>query len=445
MKLDDLRRGLDDAGRRPGIDLIDARAAVGAKSARRRRRSRQLLAVAATVIIAAIAIPIAVHESDPNRAVQVTTPSTAVVRRDAWAVIDKKDAGLGSLSSFSAIARTGSSLLLGGSRTLVITHPAPLPSQAAMWYSDDGLTWHDADVPASDTGAVHAVASSGGTALAIGSDDLGRSAFVWRSDDNGRTWKTVGRGEGLFGSPAPQMGRPFVDGLIHADGLWIASGGGSSGYAGVWTSKDGTQWRQVLDSKPGNPATAVGSVKVIDTGNGDLLAYAVNVVWKSRDGRTWSKPIVQTVPAPFSLGSIAPPGGIAFGLSELHGGPTPLLMREDASTQPTWFVARPFLSSFPHARVASVTCVGGIGGLWIAAGTSGSPNHPDAWVASSPAYWHSLPASLYGAPDGRPPSTVARSALSASFEAGSCSSERHRSSIASTPSTSRRSPNSSSD
>ena len=38
--------------------------------------------------------------------------------------------------------------------------------------------------------------------------------------------------------------------------------------------------------------------------------------------------------------------------------------------------------------------------LWIATGTSGSPNHPDAWVSLDGITWRSMPASLYGSPDG---------------------------------------------
>jgi hypothetical protein len=222
MRVDELRRGLDDAGRRPGIDLVEARAAVGAKSARRRRRNHQLFAAISVVVVAAVAIPVALMRDDPGSKISVAAPSA--VRSGDWTAIRKTDAGLVAGSSLATIASTDHSLLLGGM--------LPGGRGPAIWYSDDAFTWKEAAVPTGRPGSVHAIAASGSTVLAIGSDSFGRSPFVWRSQDDGRSWHSLANGGGIFGPPAPEMGRPFVDGM-NAYGMWIAFGGASSGYAGV--------------------------------------------------------------------------------------------------------------------------------------------------------------------------------------------------------------------
>jgi len=51
----------------------------------------------------------------------------------------------------------------------------------------------------------------------------------------------------------------------------------------------------------------------------------------------------------------------------------------------------------PGANVATVTRTHG---SWIATGSSGDPNHPDAWVSTDLTDWHALPKPLYGPPGG---------------------------------------------
>jgi hypothetical protein len=378
---------LDEAGSRRGIDLIEARAAVGAKTVHRRRRNRQLFAVATVAVIAAITVPVLLLREDPARTVRVAPQPIEEV--DGWAAIRKTTAGLDADASFSALSISGHSpysLLIAGYR------------QPTIWYSDNGLAWKPGEVPATTTGSVSAIATNGETALAIGTDGAGFGAgFVWQSEDAGRNWSVVANSDGLFGPAAAQMGRPFVSGLTDAFGMWIAWGGGSDGYAAVWTSSDGRQWQQVLDTKPGKPDTGVGGVNVVvDARNGHLLAYGGNVIWESSDGTTWGEPVIASVPKPFSLETIAPGDTLAFGENQLtHGQPTPLLRRADG--QQTWFVDPTFLAQFPDARVRNVTRWDD---LWIAAGTSGSPNHPDAWVSLDGITWRSMPASVYGSSDG---------------------------------------------
>lgn len=392
MKVDDLRRGLDEAGNRPGIDVVDALASVDARAARRRRRSRQLVGVAVATAIAAVAVPVAVLQRDPGTSVRVAPQP--IVRANGWALIQKGPAGLATSSSFYSLASTDKSLLLAGALPIHGHSPRTDDSwRPAIWYSDNGLTWQDAHVPATATGLVRAIATSGDTALAIGSDNVGR-AFVWRSDDDGRTWNTVTGFEGLFGA-----GSGFVSGLTNAYGVWIASGGGtrvygSGGRAAVWTSSDGRHWQPVFLSKPEDNLGGVNIV--VDARDGQLLAYSGNIMWTSGNGTTWSRRVVASIPDGFDLGAVAPGSTFAFGKNPLTGGqPTPLLRQ--AGGRQAWLVDPTFLAQFPGARVASVTREQD---LWIALGTSGSPSHPDAWISADGISWRSMPASLSHAAGG---------------------------------------------
>ena len=355
----------------------------------RRRLARRRIAAVAMVIAAVVGIgvPIALRDQ-PGPKVVSTRPSQAPVDDSSWQVHPKAAAGLGSGTSLDAVATTGHSLLLAGAR--------PVGSQrtwrASIWYSDDASSWHRAQVPTA-SGEVTALAASDTRALAIGTDGTGLSTFVWTSTDHGRHWKVLAHGARLFGEPAPQMGRPGVSALRYEHGTWIASGGGSSGYAAVWTSQTGNHWRQVLDSA--NVGVA-GSVDITNASNGQLFGYWVTTGWYTSDTNRWRSPVDLTLPDRLQLRTVAPGASVAFGEAlDLHGRPTPLLRSSDHGH--TWTVAPVFLTQFPDARVLTVTRTRG---LWIAAGTSGSPNRPTAWVSTDLTHWQALPASLYGTPGG---------------------------------------------
>ncbi len=175
--------------------------------------------------------------------------------------------------------------------------------------------------------------------------------------------------------------------------MWIASGGGSSGYAAVWTSQDGKRWRQVLDSAS---ARVAGSVDITNIGSARLFGYWVTTGWYSSSGSQWDSPVDLVVPDRLQLRTVAPGATVAFGDSiDVYGRPTPLLRSGDHGH--TWTVDPAFLTQFPDAQALSVTRTRG---LWVAAGTSGKPNHPDAWVSTDPTHWQALPAALHGTPGG---------------------------------------------
>jgi hypothetical protein len=314
-----------------------------------------------------------------------TSASTGAVTRAGWTLVPKVGAGLAN-TSLAAIASNGDALLLGGERV------DGLARHGAIFSSVDGLHWRETGRTKS-SGEVTTLAMDGNVALAIGTDDnhLGASTFIWRSDDAGRTWQTVARGNEIFGTPALQMGRPFLDDLVHFGGWWVASGGASDGYAGVWVSRNGARWRQVLATQ------SAGGLNLTQGPGRSLFAYSyADAGWQTTNPTKWGSPISITTPDRFFLSSVAPGASAALaGNFDRHGVPTPLLRSTDEAR--TWKPDGHFLADFPDAWGWTITRADG---RWIAAGASGVPNHPDAWISRDLRTWIRLPKSLYGSPGG---------------------------------------------
>jgi hypothetical protein len=361
-----------------------------ARVLRRRRRHAVIErgVIAAVVVAAIVAGVTVVLPDDTSRRVTttgtVTAPPPGTLTSGRWSQVPVAASGLPAGASLDSLVSTGDALLVAGG--------APDGGQwrSAIWRSTDGLHWSEAAAVPSRSGEVHAVAVDGQTVLAIGSAPAGVSNFVWRSMDDGRTWTPVMSGEGLFGTPAPQMGRPFVDGLVRAQGQWVAFGGRADGYAAVWVSPDGARWREVLGDN------GAGSVAVVRGASRSLFAYWVRTRWFTHRVTRWGQPQPVSLPGRLYLQSVAPDAAVAFGANlDRDGVPTPLLRSADHGH--TWSVDPGFLTVFPGAVVQTVHRTGAV---WVATGTSGSPNHPDAWISRDGHRWSALPHSLYGAPGG---------------------------------------------
>ncbi len=313
------------------------------------------------------------------------------ITEHGWSLVPKDVAGLDAGASFDALVSNGDALLLVGAQP-----SADDSTRASIWRSRDGLQWSESEHP-STTGTVTAVAVDGDTALATGGTGRsGESDFVWRSDDGGASWTEVAGGKGVFGTPAPEMGRPNVSGLLRHDGWWVASGGRSDGYAAIWVSRDGARWRQVL-----GPNVA-GAASVVQGRAGSLLASWGTIAWFARDVTRWSAPQDVSVPDRSSVSSVARGATTAVAENlDRHGQPTPLLRSNDGGR--TWNEDTHFLATFADARMASINRAGG---LWVGAGASGTseapgaPNHVDAWISSDLETWTPLPAELYGGAGG---------------------------------------------
>ena len=341
--------------------------------------------------VVGIGVPIALRDQ-PGPKVVSHSPVTSSCRRFELQVHPKAAAGLGSGTSLDAVATTEHSLLLAGAR--------PVGSQrtwrASIWYSDDASTWHRAQVPtASGEVLLQSRSMTHPCFLAIGTDGTGLSTFVWTSTDHGRHWKVLADGARLFGEPAPQMGRPGVPACCASS----TARGSLAGAVHPDTPPSG-------HPKPGSTGD---KCSILQTSG---LAGSVDITKCQQRpalrllGHDWvvhvrRQPVAlarrpHRCPTGCSCEPLPQGASVAFGEAlDLHGRPTPLLRSSDHGH--TWTVAPVFLTQFPDARVLTVTRTRG---LWIAAGTSGSPNRPTAWVSTDLTHWAALPASLYGTPGG---------------------------------------------
>jgi hypothetical protein len=349
--------------------------------ARRRRRLVMGSAALTTLVVAVAAASIVAVRPGPGPGVETVAPFAGLpaeaVVDGAWAAVPKGSAGIGSSASLNALVATGDSFVAGGT---------------GLWRSSDGLQWVSV-APPSFTGEISALGSHGDDVFAIASA-AGTSSVVLRSNDDGRTWTVIAQRQDLFGPPAPAMGRPFVESLRWSDaGFWIAAGGAPDGYAGIWTSRDGTDWESVLGS--GNGA---GSVEIVDDGTGGLLAHFLNQAWASQDGAAWT-PVELSVPGPYVLTGIGPSASIAVGADPAapHTSPTALLRSSDHGR--TWTEDATFGTRF-DAPVGWTIQHDGTG--WVIAGSSGGPRtqHADAWISPDSINWSAMPQSLKEAPGG---------------------------------------------
>ena len=358
-----------------------------------RRPRPAWLVVTGALVVVALAVSLVVglaggRSSTPRIGAPVPPPPGSIAAGD-WTSVSKGAAGLGAGTVLSSLASNGGSLLVGGER-----ETGPRTGVPTIWWSGDGFHWAAAREPAT-SGSITAIATHGNEALAVGRlGGFGNSTFVWRSSDGGRSWSTAASAANTFGAPVPTEGRPDVAGLLFYRGSWIAYGGGSDGYEAIWTSRDGSTWTQVLKT------TFAGAATVVPDTNRGLFAYWFTLGWFSSDGTHWAEPERLSIPDRLYLGdgSVAAGVSLAAGQSiDRYDVPTPLLRSGDQGR--TWVEDPTFLRSFPTASVLTIVRAGT---LWIATGTSGSPNHPDAWVSRDTHSWEALPPSLYVTTGGMP-------------------------------------------
>jgi hypothetical protein len=157
---------------------------------------------------------------------------------------------------------------------------------AAVWTSVDGLTWsrvgHDEEVLGGEGNQwMEDVMAAGAGVVAVGGDwsTAGHRAAVWTSDD-GVTWSRVPHDEAVFGGEFDQVMRS-----VTPTELGLVAVGGGDLYASVWTSVDGITWS--LD--PWTARGGLGMNGVISGGPGvvavgDALYSAA--VWVATAERT---------------------------------------------------------------------------------------------------------------------------------------------------------------
>ncbi|MBA3586866.1 MAG: exo-alpha-sialidase, partial [Chloroflexi bacterium] len=182
----------------------------------------------------------------------------------------------------SSLAGSGNELLLIGTRNSDIR---PL-----AWRSPDGATWTPVELqlPVNPAQAdMGTVASPGDGYLAVGAVTAGSTAapVVWRSGD-GASWSCQ-----LLDAAGFDSARPFE--LHRAGNAWLALGiagdaGGfgasSPGYPIAWASQDGLSWSAALgrDEPISDGGIAFGS------GAEQFIAIGRGRAWTSLDGIGWT-------------------------------------------------------------------------------------------------------------------------------------------------------------
>jgi hypothetical protein len=358
-----------------------------------RRRRRYIAATAVLLAVAAaVTVPLLSRTAGTTRIAVGTQDNGAGLPAGSevagsWTMLAKKAAGLGSGTRLWTTAAGSDTLLVGGAR------PQNAGWTATVWRSTDATHWNQAQTPAFN-GTISAIAIHGRTALAIGTASASVASttvpFVWRSTDDGATWSAVASASDRFGAPRPAMGRPSIEGLMWFGGSWVASGGASNGYAGIWVSADGTHWTQTL------PSNVAGSVSIVEDAHGGLFAYWAPFAWTTRDPRHWTPTSPLSLPSGYTLQNVAAGISVAIGQDPVYHKSSPLLVSGNHGR--SWSIYPNFPGQAPGAAGLTILRTRG---FTIVAGNSGLPNRPDAWVSSDLATWQALPDQLKGTPGGR--------------------------------------------
>ena len=179
--------------------------------------------------------------------------------------------------------------------TTDILDSAETARNAAVWISEDGITWSllPNDAPplgGPDKQEVESVAIGGPGLVAVGHEwqmPLGGNAVVWASED-GKAWSRVPHDEAVFGNGG------MLD--VTAGGPGIVAVGGAQ----VWTSVDGLTWNRFPLPPEASPYPETdGAMTSVTSGGPGLVAVGFTgrdpeegcnaAVWTSPDGFTWSR------------------------------------------------------------------------------------------------------------------------------------------------------------
>lgn len=246
------------------------------------------------------------------------------------------DLGLQDTSGYVA-----SAWAVGDRVTALVSRAAEAESRiATLFTTTDGETWQAIDDERArvfdNAGVAAVVTRPDGGLLAVGASPGGEfvpTAAVWLSDD-GLTWRLVTpRGEGFADCYA-------TDVVGRADGYTAVGtclGSDRVTRLAVWTSADGETWSQPLS--PPDSADPAGSViEASVAGVGDVMFVAgarldpqgsgssETVLWRTGPDGTWVEvPAADVVPVPFhqvQIGGEAEPGRFRLGFWSPPNGTT---------------------------------------------------------------------------------------------------------------------------
>jgi hypothetical protein len=201
------------------------------------------------------------------------TPPTATPPSVDWAMATVPE---------SANASAMTSVVPGGDGLVAIGSDGAFGS--ILWTSEDGTTWRDITPEGFASVGIANVIEFDGGLIAVGRGNTidvdAQQAAVYRSDD-GVTWHMVDAGEEMLGQ--------LIDVVATDDGLYAVGGVPGADAAGIWRSTDGDTWERtggdfehafmwsIAEGGPG--LVAVGWRRNPDP---DLA------VWTSVDGAEWT-------------------------------------------------------------------------------------------------------------------------------------------------------------
>jgi hypothetical protein len=350
------------------LDVPDA----GRVVRRAARRRRVTAAAAALVVLAGVGVGVVAVQSGGSTVTPAPPVTVPAPGDTGWRSIDKADAGLEVGSYPTAIDADGITAMMVG------LTPGDGSWDAAIWWSGDGVEWHR--TPAPVRGAMPAdVAIVGHVALATGvvrtSDTDDGTPFLWRSDDEGRSWTTADV-DGLDGVA--------LGSLRHFASYWIGVGEDPDGGNGVWVSRAGHAWQQVISTPSDEP------LAVLEAG-GSVRAFSATRAWTTTDPTAWGDPVPFEVPE-----GVRPTDGFGFAVQRAPGpGPGGTLVRSDDGGG-QWHVDAAFAEQFPDAQVVEVAQLRhGVVAMGFDAGST-----PGAWVSTDGRRWSPIPPAVRQPPGG---------------------------------------------
>jgi len=220
------------------------------------------------------------------------------------------------------------------------------------------------------------VTAGGPGLVAVGRDgaagELGAAA-VWTSD-NGLTWTRVPHDEVIFGGPGGQEMESVVaarPGLVAVGRTEDAS---QVGRAAVWTSADGSVWNLVYTSGDASRGAGAEAMHAVASGASGLVAAGRaytgadwdGAVWTSEDGLTWTR-------VPHDEAVFGGPG-FQWMSSVAAGGPGFVIVGWDGTTDESVAAVWTSEDGLTWSRVPhDETVLGGPGRQWMTSVTAGGP------------------------------------------------------------------------
>jgi hypothetical protein len=217
----------------------------------------------------------------------------------------------------------------------------------AAWHSTDGRTWTRAQVGTPALARISGVAARPGAIVAIGDGRVGGGSgsspadqsvnqmYAWFSAD-GITWSQVDLPEssGFIPAAVTSWSGGFAA-IGQLDGITLSSS--------VWTSADGRAWQKAPQDFVGFGPTAITALGGRVVAVGDFLdpkgsvGSLVPTSWSSTDGRTWVKATAAARQIATGFGDVTVVGDelVAIGANYMSGATTLPLLLGPSAAEPT--------------------------------------------------------------------------------------------------------------